>query len=65
LGQGDLIPTIVAVPRVPRGRDPTHTHYALLRSIDAAFGLPLLGHAGDPSTATIPAVAGVAGNGLR
>jgi phosphatidylinositol-3-phosphatase len=63
-GRGGLIPTIVAGPRVPRGRDPTpYTHYALLRSIEAAFGLPFLGHAGDPSTATVPAVAGGAGAG--
>lgn len=58
LGSGGLIPTIVAGPRVPRGRDPTpYTQYALLRSIELAFGLPFLGHAGGPSTATIPAVA--------
>jgi hypothetical protein len=29
----------------------------VLRSIEAAYGLPLLGHAGDPATVTIPAVA--------
>ena len=59
LGRGGRIPTIVAGPRVPRGRDPVpYTHYSLLRSIEAAYGLPFLGHAGDPATATIPAVAG-------
>lgn len=59
LGQGGLIPTIVAGPRVPPGRDPTpYTHYSLLRSIEAAFGLPFLGHADDPGIAMIPAVAG-------
>ena len=59
LGRGGRILTVVAGPRVPEGRDPTpYTHYSLLRSLEAAFGLPLLGHAGDPATATIPAVAG-------
>jgi phosphatidylinositol-3-phosphatase len=59
LGHGGLIPTIVAGPRVPPGRDPTpYTHYSLLRSIEAAFGLLFLGHADDPGTAMIPAVAG-------
>jgi hypothetical protein len=58
LGRGGRIATIVAGPRVPRGRDPVpYTHYSLLRSIEAAYGLPLLGHAGDPATVTIPAVA--------
>ncbi len=58
LGRGGRIATIVAGPRVPPGRDPTpYTHYSLLRSIEAAFGLPFLGHAGDPATVTIPAVA--------
>ena len=57
LGRGGRIPTIVAGPRVPQGRDATpSTHYSLLGSIEAAYGLPLLGHAGDPATATIPAV---------
>jgi hypothetical protein len=59
LGQGGLIPTIVAGPRTPSAVDATpYTHYALLRSIEAAFGLPFLGHAADRATATIPAVAG-------
>jgi hypothetical protein len=58
LGRGGLIPTIVAGPRVRRGRDATpYTHYSLLRSIEAAFGLPFLGHAADGSTTTIRAVA--------
>jgi hypothetical protein len=57
LGRGGRIPTIVAGPRVPPGRDRTpYTHYSLLRSIEAAHGLAFLGHAGDPATATIPAV---------
>jgi phosphatidylinositol-3-phosphatase len=58
LGRGGHIATIVAGPWVPRGRDRNpYTHYSLLRSIEAAYGLPFLGHAGDPATATIPAVA--------
>jgi phosphatidylinositol-3-phosphatase len=58
LGRGGRIPAIVFGPRIPRGRDPTpYTHYSLLRSIEAAFGLPFLGHAGDPASATIPALA--------
>jgi phosphatidylinositol-3-phosphatase len=59
LGRGGRIPTIVAGPQIPQGRDRTpYTHYSLLRSIEAAFGLPFLGHAGDPASATIPQVAG-------
>jgi phospholipase C len=58
LGRGGRVPTIVAGPEVAPGRDRTsYTHYSLLRSIEAAYGLPFLGHAGDPVTATIPAVA--------
>jgi hypothetical protein len=58
VGRGGLVPTIVAGPRIPEGRDPTpYTHYSLLRSVEAALGLPFLGHAGDPTTATIAAVA--------
>jgi hypothetical protein len=57
LGRGGRVATIVAGPRVPHGSDPTpYTHYSLLRSIEAAFGLPFLGHAGDPAARTIPAV---------
>jgi phosphatidylinositol-3-phosphatase len=59
LGAGGHIPTIVAGPRLRPGRDgATYDHYALLRSVEAAFGLPFLGHAADPTSATIPAVAG-------
>jgi phosphatidylinositol-3-phosphatase len=58
LARGGRIATIVFGPQVPQGRDGTpYTHYSLLRSIEAAFGLPFLGHAGDPATATIPALA--------
>jgi hypothetical protein len=59
LAHGGRIPTVVFGPRVAAGRDATNfTHYSLLRSIEAAFGLPFLGHAGDRGTATIPAVSG-------
>jgi acid phosphatase len=59
LGRGGRILTIVVGPGVPPGRDATpYTHYSLLRSIETAFGLPFLGHAGDPGAATIPAVGG-------
>jgi phosphatidylinositol-3-phosphatase len=57
LAAGGHIATIVAGPRVRPGRNPaTYDHYALLRSVEAAFGLPFLGHAADPGTATIPAL---------
>jgi phospholipase C len=57
LAAGGHIPTIVVGPRVAAGRDPAdYQHYALLRSIEAAFGLPFLGHAGDSASATIPAL---------
>jgi hypothetical protein len=39
-----------------RGRNP-YNHCALLRSIEARFGLPRLRHVGDPGTATILALA--------
>jgi phosphatidylinositol-3-phosphatase len=58
VGRGGRIATIVAGPWVPQGRDPIpYTHYSLLRSIEAAYGLGFLGRAGDPATVTIPAVA--------
>jgi hypothetical protein len=58
VGRGGLVPAIVAGPRIPEGHDPTpYSHYSLLRSVEAAFGLPFLGHAANPTTATIPAVA--------
>jgi phosphatidylinositol-3-phosphatase len=59
LAAGGHIPTIITGPRVPAARDATtYDHYALLRSIETAFGLSPLGHAADPSSAVIPAVAG-------
>jgi hypothetical protein len=56
---GGHLATVVAGPGVPARRDATpYTHYALLRSIERRFGLPPLRHAADPSTRTIPAIAG-------
>src|SRR4029453_5909266 len=47
LGAGGRVATIVAGPRIPKGRDATpYTHYSLLRSAETAFRLPFLGHAG-------------------
>jgi acid phosphatase len=58
LAAGGRIATIVAGPRIPKGRDPTpYSHYSLLRSTEATFGLPFLGHAGGPAARTIPAMA--------
>jgi phosphatidylinositol-3-phosphatase len=57
LATGGKVATIVAGPDVKPGRDDaTYSHYALLRSIETLLHLPLLGHAGDPATATIPAL---------
>jgi hypothetical protein len=57
LATGGNVATIVAGPGIKPGRDDaTYSHYALLRSIETLFHLPLLGHAGDPATATIPAL---------
>jgi phospholipase C len=61
LAAGGHVPTIVAGPHLRARQDPTtYDHYALLRSVEAAFGLPFLGHAADSTSATIPAVAGPA-----
>ena len=52
------VATVVAGPSVRPGVDgTTYSHYALLRSVEALFGLPYLGHAADPSIATIPVLA--------
>jgi phospholipase C len=59
LASGGHVLTIVTGPRVPSGQDGrAYSHYSLLRSIEANFGLPYLGHAADPASATIPALAG-------
>ena len=58
LARGGRVATIIAGPRVEPGRDPaTYTHYSLLASIESLFGLPRLGHAADPATAAIRALA--------
>jgi hypothetical protein len=51
----DPVPTIVATNYGVRGvQDHTfYTHYSLLRTIEAAFGLPYLRHAADPTTKTL------------
>jgi hypothetical protein len=52
------VATLVTGPGVPARHNPTpYTHYALARSIEHRFGLPLLRNAADPATRTIPAVA--------
>lgn len=57
-GGSNRVVTIIAGPRVrPRHDDTAYDHYSLLRSIETLFRLPRLGHAADPSTATIPALA--------
>ena len=52
-GGGGRVPAIVITNHGPRGVvDPTpYTHYSLLRTIEDAFGLPHLRHAGDATTA--------------
>jgi len=55
LATGGKVATMVTGRGVEPGRDDaTYSHYALLRSIETLFHLPLLGHAADPATATIP-----------
>jgi phosphatidylinositol-3-phosphatase len=54
LAAGGHIPTVVVGPPLPpHSPAADHDHYALLRSIEAAFHLRFLGHAGD-STRTCP-----------
>lgn len=55
LAMGGHIPTVVLGPQVKPGNDSTqYSHYSLLRSIETLYHLPLLGHAADAGTATIP-----------
>jgi phosphatidylinositol-3-phosphatase len=62
LAGGGHVPTIVVGPHVSTSRDATdYDHYALLRSVEVAFHLRFLGHAGDPTSATIPAIAARSG----
>lgn len=59
LADGGHVLTIVAGPKVPTGQDArAYSHYSLLRSIEANFGLPYLGHAADPTSLTIPTITG-------
>lgn len=55
---GGHIPTIVVTNHGPRGvTDPTpYDHYSLLRTIEDAFGLPHLRHAGDPAVRPMSAL---------
>jgi phospholipase C len=65
-GGGGNVLTLVIAPHVPAGLV-VHTrfdHYSLLRTIEDAFGLPLLGAAADGSTAPMSAFwSGAAGGG--
>jgi hypothetical protein len=57
LGGGGRIPTIVG-PEIPHGQDAApDTHSSRLGSVEAGCGLGLLGHAGDPASAAIAALA--------
>ena len=58
LAAGGHIVTVVAGSRVDGGQsdDTPYSHYSLLRSIEEAFGLGLLRHAGDAVTRAIPAL---------
>jgi phosphatidylinositol-3-phosphatase len=54
---GGHIPTVIVGPKVPTTQDGhAYDHYALLRSIETAFGLNYLGHAADPVTLDIAAL---------
>ncbi|MDQ6698011.1 MAG: alkaline phosphatase family protein [Actinomycetota bacterium] len=56
---GGHIPTLVSGPDLPAGPDSVdHDHYDLLRSFEARYHLPLLGHAADPTSRSIPSVVG-------
>lgn len=57
LEAGGRVPVVFYSPLVKNGfEDPTpYTHYSLLKTISAAWGLPLLGHAADESNVLITA----------
>ncbi len=59
LANGGNVATVIAGPKVRPGRDATpYDHYALLRSVQTLLHLqPYLGHAADPSSKDIPALA--------
>jgi hypothetical protein len=54
---GGRVPTVLISPQVKSGfRDATpYTHYSLLKTIETAWGFPLLGHAADPDNILITA----------
>jgi hypothetical protein len=54
-GGGGRVPAIVVTNHGPRGMvDPTpYTHYSLVRTIEDAFGLMHLAHAGDTNTSAM------------
>jgi acid phosphatase len=54
---GGRVATVLVSPRVkPAFQDDTpYTHYSILKTISEAWGLELLGHAGDPQTRLITA----------
>ena len=56
-GSGGNVLTLVIAPGLRAGLqvDTRYDHYSLLRTIEDAFGLPLLGAAGDASTTPISA----------
>jgi acid phosphatase len=50
------IPAFVVAPFTPAARvNTSFSHYSLLRTLEEMFGLPLLGHAADRSTASMAA----------
>jgi hypothetical protein len=56
---GGRIPTVIAGPDVKKGAtasSSSYSHYSTLRTIEEAFGLPLLRHAGDGATRAMGAV---------
>jgi acid phosphatase len=55
-GGGGRIPTIIASPEMPAGSRFTGaaSHYSILRTIELAWGLPLLGGAATASTIVLP-----------
>ncbi len=54
-GGGNHVPLIVIAPSVPRGTTSSVrlSHYSLLKTTEELLGLAPLGHAGDPSTASL------------
>ncbi|HZT64188.1 MAG TPA: alkaline phosphatase family protein [Acidimicrobiales bacterium] len=59
-GGGGHVLTFALSPSIPAGRrvSTPASHYSLLRTVEEALGLPLLGHAGDPGRSDLAAVWG-------